>query len=357
MKKIAVLSGDGIGPEVMEEALRVLSVISSKYKIDLEFNSGLIGGAAYDQYQQHFPDETREICKQSNAILFGSVGGPVAQATLPKWHNCERNSILALRKEFSFYANLRSLKVPAYLAELSPIKSERVKNGLDILVIRELIGDVYFGEHSINGFSPNRIARDIAEYTEPQIRDIAHVAFKTARTRDRKLVSVDKANVLDISRLWRDVMHDVHKEYSDVELEDMLVDNCAMQIVRHPNYFSTIVTSNLFGDILSDLVSVLGGSLGLMPSASLAHGSFGMYEPAGGSAPDIAGKGIANPIAQILSAALMLRYSFDLEEMARKIEEGVAKAVGAGARTADLVLPGESAVSTKEIVDEVLKNI
>lgn len=354
---VAVLPGDGIGEEVMTQALRVLERIAELEKISVSLKHGLVGGAAFDAHGSHFPDETKKLCESSNAILFGSVGGPIQDAHLAKWKDCERNSILAIRKAFSFYGNLRPLRLYPGLAELSPLKTRLLDNGVDIVVVRELLGDLYFGEHRTESKNGARVAYDSASYTEEQIRRIAELAFKTARVRRRKVVSVDKANVLDTSKLWRDVVTETGKLFPDVDLEHMLVDNCAMQLVRAPGYFDVVLTSNLFGDILSDLISVFGGSLGLMPSASLNVQGFGLYEPAGGTAPDIAGKGIANPIAQILSVALMLRHSFNLEPAAAAVETAVLKAVADGARTRDLVTGGEKAVTTIEFTDAVLANL
>ena len=359
MKKhtIAVLPGDGIGHEVVPEAVRVLKKTAELEGFSLEFKEAPVGGAAFDQYGSHFPDFTKQVCRASKAILFGSVGGPVNESHLPKWKDCERNSILAVRKEFSFFANMRSLIVPQKLVPLSPLKPSLLPEGLDILVIRELVGDIYFGEHSRSGAKGNRSARDIADYTEAQVAAIARVSFDAARKRGKRVVSVDKANVLDTSKLWREIVTEVHADYRDVELEHMLVDNCAMQLVRKPTYFDVLLTPNLFGDILSDLVSVFGGSLGLMPSASLNAAGFGLYEPAGGSAPDIAGKGVANPVAQILSAALLLRYSFGYDGAAKRIEKAARETIESGIKTADLCLPGETPVGTLTFTDNVLSRL
>jgi 3-isopropylmalate dehydrogenase len=354
---IAVLPGDGIGEEVMAAALRVLNAAGESGGYRLECRRALVGGAAYEKFQNHFPEETIRICRESEAILFGSVGGPLSESHLPKWKDCERNSILSLRKEFGFFANLRLLRTFPTIAELSPLKSRLVSKGLDIVVVRELLGDIYFGEHRTTTGVNGREAHDAARYDETEIKRIAHVAFATARKRKKKVVSVDKANVLDTSRLWRAVVAEVAKEYPEVELENILVDNCAMQLVREPAYFDVLLTPNLFGDILSDLISVFGGSLGLMPSASLNSEGFGLYEPAGGSAPDLAGKGIANPIAQILSGALMLRHSFALYDPAERIERAVERAVSGGIKTRDLCLPGEVPATTEEFTNAVLKGL
>lgn len=337
-KKIAILPGDGIGPEVMESAIKVLRTAVKDFDSQFQLEYALVGGAAFDKYGVHFPDETKTVCQSSDAILFGSVGGPVAESHLPKWKGCEVNSILALRKTFGFSTNFRPVAIYPELADISPLKADRISNGVDILVLRELTGDVYFGEKGTNGTidEQNRNAFDTGSYTEQQIKTVAHAAFKAARIRKKKVASVDKANVLEMSRLWRVVVAEVAKEYPDVELENVLVDNCAMQLVLKPSQFDVILTSNLFGDILSDLCAVLPGSLGLLASASLNKDGFGLFEPPGGSAPDIAGKGIANPVGQILSAAMMLRFAFNMDETAKKIESAVRNVLGSGVRTGDI---------------------
>lgn len=354
---LAVLPGDGIGPEVVDAALTVLRAIERREGFSTTVAEGLIGGAAFEVHGEHLPQETIELCRRSSAILFGSVGGPVAEATSPKWVDCERRSILAIRKAFGFFANIRSLEVPVGLEHLSPIRSDLMKGGHSLVVVRELLGDIYFGEHRTEGESPTRVATDTAVYRESEIVRIARLAFSIARGRGGRVVSVDKANVLDTSRLWRSVVTAVHAEFPDVALEHMLVDNCAMQLVRNPQQFDVLLCPNLFGDILSDIVSVLGGSLGLMPSASLNESGFGLYEPAGGSAPDIAGKGIANPVGQTLSLAMLLRYSWHREEAARSVERAVAATLAAGVKTLDLCLPGESAASTGEFATAVVARL
>lgn len=364
VKQIAVLAGDGIGPEVMTQAVRVLNSLAapqsgSVQAQDWAFVPGLIGGAAFAEYGQHFPKETAELCAASDAILFGSVGGPISESHLPKWKGCEANSLLALRKTFKFHANLRPITVWPPLYSLSPLKESVLSKGVDLVVVRELLGDCYFGEHVRTGEVGNRYARDVAEYTEQQIAAIAHVAFRTAQVRRKRVCSVHKANVLATSVLWREVVAEVAANYRDVQLDELLVDNCAMQIVKDPASFDVILTTNMFGDILSDIAAVLPGSLGVTPSASLNTEGFGMYEPSGGSAPDIAGKNIANPVAQILSAALMLRHSFGLEEEAARIEKAVAKVMQDGILTADL-LPaarqGEGR-STVEVTDAIIARL
>jgi 3-isopropylmalate dehydrogenase len=352
-KTIAVLPGDGIGEEVMAEAIKVLRAIESKFGHAFQFRRGLVGGAAWDVFKSHFPEETRVLCSESDAILFGSVGGPVTEAALPKWKGCETNSILAIRKAFNFNANYRPAKVYPELAGLCPLRADIVAKGIDVLVIRELLGDIYFGAHRMEGEPGSRRASDVAEYNEAQIRSVAHLAFQAARTRRKKVTSVDKANVLDISKLWRIVVQEVHAEYKEIELEIMLVDNCAMQLILKPSSFDVILTSNMFGDILSDEAAVFPGSLGLTPSASINAQGFGLYEPSGGSAPDIAGKGIANPTAQILSAAMMLRNSFAMHDEASLIEKAVSEAFRDGARTRDLFTGEGKLLGTSAFGDEI----
>jgi 3-isopropylmalate dehydrogenase len=354
---LAVLPGDGIGPEIVDAAIAVLRAVEKREGFATDLEWGLIGGAAYEKYGQHLPQKTIAVCRRASAILFGSVGGPVSESSSPKWSNCERNSILALRREFSFYANIRSLRVPVGLEYLSPLRPGLIPGGHSIVVVRELLGDIYFGEHRTTGVSPSRIASDSAVYHESEIVRIARLAFSIAQSRLGRVVSVDKANVLDTSRLWRSVVSEIHAEFPAVFLEHQLVDNCAMQLVRNPQQFDLLLCPNLFGDILSDIVSVLGGSLGLMPSASLNEEGFGLYEPAGGSAPDIAGKGIANPIGQILSLAMLLRYSWKREEAARVVEAAVDAALAAGIKTVDLCRTGERAASTQEFAEAVAEGI
>lgn len=356
-KVIAVLAGDGIGPEVMDSAIKVLSSVGSVYKREFTFTPALVGGAAFDVHGAHFPDETRKVCEAADAILFGSVGGPVSEGHLPKWKGCETNSILALRKTFGLAANFRPAKVYPQLPGSCPLRDEITSNGVDLVIIRELQGDVYFGEHSFFSQNGKRCARDSGEYTEDQVAQVARVACDAARKRSKRLTSVDKANVLHMSKLWREVVREVAREFPDITLEEMLVDNCALQLVKNPGQFDVIVTSNLFGDILSDLAAALPGSLGLTPSASLNSSGFGLYEPSGGSAPDIAGKGVANPIAQILSAAMMLQFSFSWLTEANAIERAVHETLEAGYRTADIATPAEKAVSTVEMTREILKRI
>ena len=353
-KIIAVLAGDGIGEEVMQGAITVLNQIEKKFNLKFELKYGLVGGAAFDKYNSHFPEETLKLCKESSAILFGSIGGPVNEQHLPKWHNCERNSILAIRKAFNFSVNLRPAKVYHELINSCPLKPE-IAEGVDILIVRELIGDIYFGKKWSEVKDNKRHAYDIAEYNEDQIACAVHAAFKAAKNRAKRVTSVDKANVLETSRLWRTVAGEIAGSYPDIQFDNMLVDNCAMQLIKSPKQFDVIVTSNMFGDILSDEASVLPGSLGLTPSASLNSEGFGLYEPSGGSAPDIAGKDIANPIAQILSLAMMLKFSFQLEDAALSIENAVNKVIAAGYRTKDIYQENKNLklVGTREMAKAI----
>lgn len=353
-KNIAVLAGDGIGPEVMDQALRVLEKVGEKFGHKFTITTGLIGGAAYDKYESHFPDATKEICDKTDAILFGSVGGPVAESHLDKWKNCEVNAILALRKLYKFNCNFRPAKVYPQLMDICPLKDELIKDGIDVLVIRELVGDIYFGEKKRWEENGKRIASDLAVYDEDTIAAVTHSAFQAAQKRRKKLHSVDKANVLHTSKLWREVVKEIAVQYPDVDYQDILVDNCAMQIIRNPAQFDVLLCPNLFGDIISDAASVLPGSLGIAPSASINKDGFGLYEPAGGSAPDIAGKGIANPISQILSVAMMLKFSFNLLEESTAIENAVNKVLDRGFRTGDIAGKDATAIGTKEFTDQIL---
>lgn len=303
----------------MKEALKVLRTVEEiRSDVRFETSSHPIGGAAWDACGVHFPESTRDACKRSDAILFGSIGGPVDEASHPKWADAERNALLGLRKAFNLAVNLRPAVVYPMLASLSPLRPDIIAKGVDILVVRELVGGIYFGEHKTSGSR----AVDVMEYNEAQIEVALRYAFEASRSRSKKVTVVDKANVLDCSRLWRKVANTVSTEFPDVHMDFMLVDNAAMQIIRAPSQFDVLVTENMFGDILSDAASVLPGSLGLMPSASLGD-TVHMYEPSGGSAPDIAGMGKANPIAQVLSGALMLRYSFQMETEAALIEKAI----------------------------------
>jgi 3-isopropylmalate dehydrogenase len=357
-KKVAVLAGDGIGPEVMQQALVALDVVCQRFSRRIDFIPALIGGAAFLQHDNHFPETTRQVCAASDAILFGSVGGPVSEAHLPQWKGCETNSILAVRKAFGLAANMRPTRVYPELTSNSPLRADIIASGVDLLILRELQGDVYFGEHAFFSDDGERCARDTGQYTESQIAFVARAAFDAARNRRRIVHSVDKANVLHMSKLWREIVHEVHRDYEDVMLEDILVDNCALQLVKSPGQFDVIVAPNLFGDILSDLAAALPGSLGLSPSASFNTSGFGLYEPSGGSAPDIAGKNIANPIAQIVSAAMMLRYSFGWHAEADSIERAVALTITDGYRTRDIAASGgKHIVSTSEMGQSIAARI
>ena len=358
--KIAVLPGDGIGTEVMAEAIKVLKKIEQKYKVEFQFNDALVGGAAYDKYKEHLPKETLEICKKSDAILFGSVGGPVNEQHLEKWKNVEKTALLGLRKEFGLYANLRPAKLYPALSDASSLREDIANKGFDILTVRELTGGIYFGQpkgRDGEKGSEDEKAFDTMVYSRKEIKRIAHVAFKAAQKRKKQVISIDKANVLTTMVFWREVVEEVAKEYPDVSCEPMYVDNCAMQLTKNPSQFDVLLCGNMFGDIISDESAAITGSLGMLPSASLADGKFGMYEPSGGSAPDIAGKGIANPIAQILSAAMMLKYSLDMDKASQDIEKAVEKVLEEGYRTGDIMQEGCKKVNTKEMGDMIGERI
>ncbi|MBI1920879.1 MAG: 3-isopropylmalate dehydrogenase [Geobacter sp.] len=357
--KVAVLPGDGIGPEVMAEALKVLDAIEPLYNMKFELTHANVGGAGIDNEGKALPETTVNICKASDAILFGSVGGPKWES-LPPDEQPERGALLPLRKIFGLYANLRPAIIFPSLTGASSLKEEVIAGGFNVLVIRELTGGIYFAQpKGIDGEGRDRVGYDTMRYSVPEIERIAHVAFLAARKRGRKVCSIDKANVLSSSILWREIVVGIGKEYPDVELSHMYVDNAAMQLVRWPKQFDVILCENMFGDILSDEAAMLTGSLGMLPSASLAEGTFGMYEPSGGSAPDIAGQGIANPIAQILSAGMMLRYSFGMIAAADAIDNAVAKVLDKGYRTRDIFQgkQGEKLVNTSEMGDAIVKNL
>jgi 3-isopropylmalate dehydrogenase len=360
--KIAALAGDGIGPEVMREAIKVLRVTEKKFGFTLQITEAPVGWAGIDAAGKALPDATLALCKASDSILFGSVGLPDRDPTIPKEERPERAALLRLRKEFGLFANLRPVSLPKVLSHACPLAKERQGDGIDILVVRELTGGMYFGQpkKTEDLGDGNQRAIDTMVYTTPEIERIAHVAFKSALLRRKKLTSIDKANVLENGILWREVVTRVGKNYPDVTLEHMFVDNGAMQLVLRPSQFDVMLCENTFGDILSDEAAALGGSLGMLPSASLGLTSagkmFGLYEPAGGTAPDIAGKNIANPIAQILSAALMLRHSLGLAAEATAIESAVGKVIAAGYRTGDIFQDGEPAarkVGTREMGDAI----
>ena len=362
--KFAVLAGDYIGPEVMTEALRVLEHVARQEGFALAYTKADVGGAGIDNHGKALPDSTLKICAGSDAILFGSVGGPKWEKLPPK-EQPERAALLPLRKHFTLFANIRPGLLYRELTDASPLKSERIPNGIDIVCIRELTGGLYFGLPKETTTLPDGDVQsvDTMIYRKSEIERIAATAIATARSRKKKLCSVDKANVLETSVLWRKTVTDyVAKHAPELELSHMYVDNAAMQLVRDPNQFDVFVTENMFGDILSDEMAVICGSLGMLSSASLGAGKnslslpFGLYEPAGGTAPDIAGKGIANPCAQILSVALMLRFSFGLEKTAGRIEIAVRKAVTSGTRTGDIAF-GKTSVGTKAMTDAIIAQL
>lgn len=349
MPKIAVLPGDGIGQEIVPEAVKVLKAVLANSPGEFEFNEYWVGGTAIDKCGKALPEETLNGCKEADAVLLGAVGGPKWDH-LPASERPETAALLGLRKGLEFYANIRPVTMLESLIDSSTLKREVVEN-VDMVVIRELTGGVYFGEKKRidNPLS----AYDMMAYSAPEIERIVRLAFEIAQNRRKKVCSVDKANVLETSRLWREIAINVSNEFPEVELTHLYVDNAAMQLVRYPEQFDVIVTENMFGDILTDLASMLGGSIGMLSSASM-NGKKGMYEPAHGSAPDIAGKNLANPLATILSAALMLRNTFGLEDEARRIEAAVAKVLEEGYRTADLARSGDKRVGTKEMGDAVV---
>ncbi len=349
--KIAVLAGDGIGTEIVAQAVRVLHALRND-GLDIELESGLIGGCAVDATGNPYPDATHRLATEADAILLGAVGGPQYD-NLPRPQRPERG-LLAIRKALNLFANLRPAILYPELADASSLKPEVVA-GLDIMIVRELTGDIYFGEpRGIEQRDGQRVGFNTMIYSEAEIRRIAHVAFQAARKRSRKLCSIDKMNVLECTQLWRDVVTETAREYTDVTLSHMLVDNAAMQLVRAPKQFDVIVTGNIFGDILSDEASMLTGSIGMLPSASLDENNKGLYEPIHGSAPDIAGKDIANPLATILSVAMMMRYTFNQEEAAQRIENVVKKVLEHGYRTRDIAGPGAQTVGTRAMGDAVL---
>ncbi|GGE17700.1 3-isopropylmalate dehydrogenase [Marinithermofilum abyssi] len=354
-KKVAVLPGDGIGLEIVEEGVKVLKQAGEQFGYHFEVEHALIGGGAIDRLGTPFPEATNQLCRESDAVLLGAVGGPKWDQNPPELR--PEKALFDLRQGLGLYANLRPASLFPGLEGSSTLRSEVLKD-VDLLVVRELTGGIYFGDKWTEEKEGGATATDTLVYHEYEIERILRRAFELARGRRRKVTSVDKANVLESSRLWRKVAKRVAKDYPDVELEHMLVDNCAMQIIRRPKDFDVIVTENMFGDILSDEAAILTGSIGLLPSASLGEGSRGLYEPVHGSAPDIAGQGVANPAATILSVAMMFRHSFHDEEAARAIEQSVRQVLAEGARTADLATSDELALSTDQFGDwvvEVLK--
>ncbi len=334
-KNIAVIRGDGIGPEIVQQALRVLDRVAALYGHTFQYTDVDMGGCAIDKWGDPLPQEMLEKCLQSDSVLLGAVGGD-------KWNDLPaqmrpEKGLLRLRAGMGVYSNNRPAKIWPQLADASPLKKSVVDKGIDFIIVRELIGGIYFGEHKTEGEPGQQVATDLLAYHESEIERIGRIGFETARKRGGRLCSVEKSNVLDSSRLWKKVMHRLAEQYPDVQLSDMFVDNCAMQIVRNPSQFDVIVTENMFGDILSDEASMITGSIGMIPSSSLGATSCGIYEPIHGSAPDIAGRDEANPVGAILSAAMMLRYSFDMSEEAQAIERAVSDYLDTGCRTADIM--------------------
>jgi len=353
MSKILILPGDGIGIEIVAQAVKVIDSLNRNHAMEMTLVNGLLGGAAYDETGSPFPDETIRIAKECDSILLGAVGGP-------KWESLERSlrperGLLGIRSELELFSNLRPAILYPQLASASSLKNEIV-SGLDLMIVRELVGGIYFGEpRGVEIKNGERFGVNSATYYESEIARIGHSAFQIAQKRDGRVCSVDKANVLEVSELWRDVMEEVSKEYSDVKLSHLYVDNAAMQLVRDPKQFDVMVTSNLFGDVLSDCAAMLTGSIGMLPSASLDKNNFGMYEPIHGSAPDIAGKDIANPLATILSVSMMLRYSLNQAELAEKIDSAVSDVLDQGYRTKDIAGDSQQVVGTEEMGDLVVK--
>lgn len=355
-KKILVLPGDGIGPEIVEQAVAVIKALQAKHGLDVELDQALLGGCAVDATGEPYPKETQAKARAADALLLGAVGGPKYDS-LPRAQRPERG-LLGIRKDLNLFANLRPANVFPELAAASSLKPELVA-GLDILIVRELTGDIYFGEpRGIETRNGERVGFNTMVYSESEIRRILHVAFKAAQKRGKRLCSVDKMNVLETTQLWRDVAEEVAKEYPDVTLSHMLVDNAAMQLVRNPKQFDVMVTGNMFGDILSDEASMLTGSIGMLASASLDEHGKGLYEPIHGSAPDIAGKGVANPLATILSVAMMLRYSLARADLAEKVEDAVSQVLQQGLRTADIAEgKGAKTVGTAEMGSAVVDQL
>ena len=354
-KKITVLSGDGIGPEIVNEAIKVLNRVAVKYGHEFEYTYVDIGGCSIDKYGVPITEEGMKKCKEADSVLLGAVGGP-------KWDSCPANirpekALLAVRKELGLFANLRPTKLFSQLSSASPLKESVISNGIDLMIVRELTGGVYFGKKELKEVDGEEVATDIMPYSVHEIERIGRVAFESAMKRNKKLASVDKANVLETSRLWRKTMHRLAEEYPQVQYSDILVDNAAMQLIKNPTQFDVLVTENMFGDILSDEASMLTGSIGMMPSASLSDTTLGMYEPIHGSAPDIAGMNIANPIGTVMSAAMMLRYSFDMKDEADDIENAVNKVLDKGYRTGDIMQEGCIKKSTSEMGDLIVSEI
>ncbi len=354
-KNITLLKGDGIGPEIVEQAVKVLNAVAKKYGHTFNYTEVDIGGCSIDKYGVPITDEGMAKCKSADAVLLGAVGGP-------KWDSVDpsirpEKALLAVRRELGLFANLRPTKLFPQLSDSSPLKQSIVGEGIDLMIVRELTGGIYFGKRYTETVNGEKVATDEMTYSEHEIERIGRVAFESAKKRSNKLASVDKANVLDSSRLWRATMHRLSAEYPEVEYSDILVDNTAMQLIKNPTQFDVVVTENMFGDILSDEASMLTGSIGMMPSASLSEGTLGMYEPIHGSAPDIAGMDIANPIGTVMSAAMLLRYSFDMKEEADAVEAAVNKALDDGYRTPDIYKDGMKKVGCREMGDILASNI
>lgn len=354
-KTIAMIRGDGIGPEIVEQAIAVLDTAAKKFGHSFCYTEAPMGGCAIDEFGVPLPESSRQICLASDSVLLGAVGGPKWDAQPPE--NRPEKGLLKLRGAMNLYSNIRPAHMFQELASACPLRADIAAKGVDFVVVRELIGGVYFGEHTLYEKNGEPAAQDIMPYTEHEIRRIAHVAFQMARKRRKIVTSVDKANVLATSRLWRKTVSAVAEEYPDVELRHMYVDNASMQMIRDPSQFDVIVTENLFGDILSDEASQITGSVGMIPSSSMGDGTRGLYEPIHGSAPDIAGQDVVNPIACILSAAMMLRYSFDMPAEADEIEAAVNAVLDEGYRTADMMAPGCTRVGCTEMGNKILEHI
>ena len=352
--KIAVLPGDGIGPEVTNQSIKVLKCIAEKFNHEVETNSGLVGAVAIDKFNDPYPDKTHELCKGSDAILFGAVGGPEWDDL--DWDDRPENALLRLRKELNLFANLRPAFLFNELSDASPLKKEII-NDLDILIVRELTGGIYFGEpRGIFLDKEPNYAFNTMIYNEEEIRRIARIAFESAQKRNKKLCSVEKANVLEVSKFWRSIVTEMSEDYPDIELSHQLADNAAMQLVLNPNQFDVIVSSNLFGDILSDIAATLTGSIGMLPSASLDSSFKGMFEPCHGSAPDIAGKNLANPLAMISSLSMALKYSLNEEKAANKIDKAIRKFIESGNRTIDITTD-KKYLKTSEVAKKIIEMI
>ena len=354
-KHIVVIKGDGIGPEIVTEAMKVMTKTAEKFGHTFHFEEVDAGGCAIDKYGECLPQESLEKCLKADSVLLGAVGGP-------KWEQVDKNNrpekaLLRIRSAMGLYANLRPAKIFPQLSHSSPLKQEIVEKGIDFVIVRELIGGIYFGAHETVTQQGEKRATDLMAYSEQEIKRIGRTAFETARKRGSRVISVDKANVLDCSRLWREVMHRLSSEYPDVAYSDMLVDNCAMQIVKDPSQFDVVVTENMFGDILSDEASMITGSIGMIPSSSLGESTNGMYEPIHGSAPDIAGMNLANPIGTILSGAMMLKYSFGMQQESQAIEDAVSKVLDEGFRTGDIMSEGCTQVSCSQMGDLIAARI